>query len=529
MSTQESFNSFVKLGSSERWNVITKYLDLNVISELYQQSNFDLKKYKVLYKDNPKQDWDKIKGDIQDKINNVNDEINSLTNELEKKNVELEELRKEYYRLENLNNSKDFKFDINFIKNKLLQLNQQIDVIINKINNLNNELIDFNYKLTKINDTLSKYDIDELRNELQRLEDINSSISKVKVDWDYANITLNKYKKSLKLLDSIPCENKYPHCKFIKDANDDKDNYDDQIEKVNKIKNSLEKLYTEFDEEQIPNLKKKIKSIEAIEKQKYDILIKIEKSGGQFNVLQEKKDNLELEIKENENLINNYNKCISQDQQNLLNDLNNQILEIKKKLKEIDNQKIELAGHKGTLLCTLKSTNEMQDKHEKIAKLLKLHETINFALSKKGIVKFIIETKLPKINQEIFQLLNNIVDFTIKLKITGNDKLGIFISYPDKEYPIELGSGMEKLFTTIVMRVAISNISNMPKSNIMFIDEGFGSLDHDQINACGRLLKNLLFYYKNIIIISHVDAMKDNVDTIIEIQKFNNESIINYN
>jgi DNA repair exonuclease SbcCD ATPase subunit len=54
---------------------------------------------------------------------------------------------------------------------------------------------------------------------------------------------------------------------------------------------------------------------------------------------------------------------------------------------------------------------------------------------------------------------------------------------------------------------------------MLIIDEGFGALDESNIEACTRLLSSLKKWFKNIIIISHVDAIKDAVDNSLEIMK----------
>jgi len=44
-------------------------------------------------------------------------------------------------------------------------------------------------------------------------------------------------------------------------------------------------------------------------------------------------------------------------------------------------------------------------------------------------------------------------------------------------------------------------------------------LDETNVESCSRLLQSLKNYFKSIFIISHVDAVKDGVDNLIEITK----------
>ena len=54
---------------------------------------------------------------------------------------------------------------------------------------------------------------------------------------------------------------------------------------------------------------------------------------------------------------------------------------------------------------------------------------------------------------------------------------------------------------------------------MLMIDEGFGALDETNLEACGKLLQSLRKWFKNIMIISHIDAIKDIVDNTIDITK----------
>ena len=98
-----------------------------------------------------------------------------------------------------------------------------------------------------------------------------------------------------------------------------------------------------------------------------------------------------------------------------------------------------------------------------------------------------------------------------------NNNLNVYIDYGDSKRIIECASGMEKMMASIAIRVSLINISALPKSDVFIIDEGFGSLDETNVEACSRLLSSLKKYFKTILIISHVDAIKDIVDKNIEI------------
>ena len=159
-----------------------------------------------------------------------------------------------------------------------------------------------------------------------------------------------------------------------------------------------------------------------------------------------------------------------------------------------------------------------KDDYKKLNEDFKIHDLFSTAVSKKGIPTMLINSCLPKINKEIENILSGVVSFKIELlEDEKGNNLNVFIDYGDSKRVIECASGMEKMMASIAIRVALINVSSLPKSDVFIIDEGFGALDSSNVEACGRLLNSLKKYFKSIIIISHIDAIKDIVDKNIEI------------
>lgn len=98
----------------------------------------------------------------------------------------------------------------------------------------------------------------------------------------------------------------------------------------------------------------------------------------------------------------------------------------------------------------------------------------------------------------------------------------------DKQWPLELASGMERFVSSLAIRIALTNISNLPRSNFLAIDEGFGSMDADNLNATYQLFQYLKTRFSFSLIISHIDAMRDFTDQLLEIKKEDGFSSINF-
>ena len=136
-----------------------------------------------------------------------------------------------------------------------------------------------------------------------------------------------------------------------------------------------------------------------------------------------------------------------------------------------------------------------------------------------GISYDIIKKRLPIINDEISKVLANVVDFEIFFENDGN-KLDIFIKHPKHDpRPIEMGSGAEKTIAAMAIRLALLSVSSLPKSNLFILDEPATALDAENMEGFVRIVDMVKNYYQIVLLISHVDSLKDIADTTIEIEK----------
>ncbi len=144
-----------------------------------------------------------------------------------------------------------------------------------------------------------------------------------------------------------------------------------------------------------------------------------------------------------------------------------------------------------------------------------------------GISYEIIKQKLPEINAEIAKILSNIVNFSIFLE-NDDDKLDIMIKHPNFEpRPLEMGSGAEKTLASTAIRLALINVTSLPVSDIFILDEPGTALDQENLDGFVRILELIKSYFKTVILISHLDYLKDCVDLHITIDKKEGYAYIN--
>ena len=174
--------------------------------------------------------------------------------------------------------------------------------------------------------------------------------------------------------------------------------------------------------------------------------------------------------------------------------------------------------------------NNLTDQKQELADLREEYAAYDLfmrCMHSNGISYDIIKKKLPVINEEVSKVLANVVDFEIFFEDDGK-KLDIYIKHPRFDArPIEMGSGAEKTIAAMAIRLALLSVSSLPKSNIFVLDEPATALDAENMEGFVRILDMVKNYYSVVLLISHVDGLKDIVDMTIDIDQKDGFAYVN--
>mmetsp|Transcript_12082 Transcript_12082/g.29716 ORF Transcript_12082/g.29716 Transcript_12082/m.29716 type:complete len:195 (-) Transcript_12082:15-599(-) len=174
------------------------------------------------------------------------------------------------------------------------------------------------------------------------------------------------------------------------------------------------------------------------------------------------------------------------------------------------------------------------------------------ATSKNGIPSLLLDASIATLEEMMNSILFSVTDFQVTLR-NQKDGVDIFLCGKGNELTtrnqeiakadqnayhtesqqsilcsIANGSGYERFISGLVIQIALSWFSQKSKPDFIAIDEGFGCLDANNLGKIGVLFDYLRQQYQFLIIITHVDQIKDDVDNEIEILVNRGESQINY-
>lgn len=527
LSAQDELKMFISQGSTRRRQNLSRFLDLDVFEKMYEQAKNELNTTRAVLRTLPDRDWMALDIECYDKIDALSSDIERLDTELHDLHLRLNELRS------TLTSHADYTpvtpDQVAAQRARVSQLLSTVAAAESKITELRARGDELTARIDQIVLVQRDYDVDDIKKRIETFRDLSSTLKDLKHSLEKEESTVKLSERSLKILRDVPCGDKFPMCRFIKDAHLAEEKVAAQhikvtrtLERVNKVQEQL----SQYDGSMLIDTLKKIERVnDAMTKLQVELsttrveLVRLEtthaQSLTQLELAKNKLDELEEALKNDENA-----EVVS---------LRLEIDELVRSIKKKDSEKMQAATELGRIQTIMDKHSSERAARSDVLKKMQTYELITGAFSRRGIPAAIIKSQLPVINAELANILHGIVDFTVELESDEeSDAMDVYINYGDSRRVIELGSGMEKMIASVAIRVAMINISSLPKTDMFVLDEGFGALDDAGVEACNRLLTSLKRYFKTIIVITHVEGVKDSADIIIEVTKNEKDACVTY-
>ena len=536
LSLQGNNTLFIDKSQSERKDLMAQFMGLDIFDKLYEAANEDIKEVSALIRNFKRTDF---------------------TTELATKETDLKESKKIVNELEitlkDLNKKKDG------IQNQISDLKESLAPIDNRLElstleaakgSIESKLVtnrkDREDKESKINEYQTL--LNEVSQSINQHSEINGlSIDDAKKEWDLAKGKIadvqqqidrleSQYESNLDKLKHLEQHEYDPNCQycmnnvFVKDAIATKEvvkTQESQLETLNIAHHALIKATEPFADvdgvwTSLVELRNKYQKGEII----------IQKTQAEWDGLGTQYELLITQLSGVKADINRYNAISETILQN--KEINEHIktLEIQKKEFDKDisdtNKKIlQKTGEIGSIDSFINTTKAKISEVKDLENKNTLYTYYLDAVKKDGVPYELISKAMPVIENEVNNILAQVVDFSLSMDTDGKN-INAKLVYEDQEWTLEMGSGMEKFISGLAIRVALINICGLPRPNFLVIDEGFGTLDADNLSSLFMMMQYLKTQFDFIWVISHLEQMRDIVDGLIEIKKENGFSKIKF-
>ena len=207
-------------------------------------------------------------------------------------------------------------------------------------------------------------------------------------------------------------------------------------------------------------------------------------------------------------------------------------------LREDENRTRDLVGaarQKVDVLTTLRGRKKDFDgQREELNQQIVRHKTLERAFGKDGVPALLIEQALPQIEQKANDLLDRLSDGQMSIRFVTQaeykdkkrddlkETLDIQISDSSGLRDYEMYSGGEAFRVNFAIRLALSEILAQRKGarlQTLVIDEGFGSQDAQGRQRLIEAINLVKHDFAKILVITHLDELKDAFPNRIEIEK----------
>ena len=530
LSAQHDSFGFINEGSTKRKEILAKFLDLEIFDEMHKAVKKDSSEMRGRIKHLNGVDWEKKRKKAGIEYSEIIDEINAKTTQCEKHTKRLKVLNEEQSLIEDqVKAASKREVDIDSVTLMLSKAQKGLVKTQKELEALSHQITSEELKIKVLETSLAGAET-----AASKAQDTIDFLAHM--DQEIENKALNLRKSgrkqaSLQSKIDILHDHEYdPDCKFCCDNEFVKRAEEAKIEivEINKQVNSrtitlttLQKNRSEYkdsDQLAIINRFESVKSdLEKLRRSLKTKELQLENLKGKVSLC-------EHTIPKHKDDISYYNDNIEayENLSSLRRDLQaiNKSITIKDKAcKTCQKQLLNLMSEKGSTKRLIEEAKEGIVKVKNAERDYIAYDLFVQATHPNGISYGVIKSMLSVINAEISAVLSSIVDFEVTIA-NDDSSLEIYLRHPKHDpRPLSMGSGAEKTIASMAIRLALISVSSLPRPDFFILDEPATALDAEHMEGFVRLLQMIKAHFKTVLLITHLESLKDVVDKTIDIDK----------
>jgi DNA repair exonuclease SbcCD ATPase subunit len=383
-----------------------------------------------------------------------------------------------------------------------------------------------------LNTKISQYEKDKVSEKYSKLEKLEDERDLFQIEIDKLKIDVRQKLDKIEKLGNLTYDEDCDNCMsnpFTLDAIETQKNLDKDkllaqqyVAKKKTMEDRIQKMF---------KVRAFKTDLDSLLEQLHSLNVKETHTKTQQNLLEEKRNNIFNQLNSINSEIQKYHNhekdiLFNTQIESEIDNLQNQSDNLDYQLDTVSNKVKKLYADIKVLKTNEKQINDNISKVEKLEGDHQAYQYLLEAIRRDGVPYDLISKSLPTVEGAVNDILSQIVDFSIIFNMDGKVIDTHIVYDDDRVWPLELSSGMERFISSLAIRVGLINVSNLPRSNFLAIDEGWGTMDSENINSVYSLFQYLKTQFQFSLIVSHIDSMRDAVDTLLEVKKTNSHSNI---
>ncbi len=525
MSSQMGAMTFINEGSTKRKEILAKFLDLDQFEKKFKLSKNDSIETRALLKKLEDNTFDEDITQLLGQLTDNEKARETQERKCTKLTTELETISERVREIDGLFASAPVEL-INIGKEtaRLAAAGQEKSDYNLKAAQAKNQKKDVLEQAKVLKGLLDKTDVSALKEKITECEELQKELTSLEAEINLRENQKENYEKKVSILGEVPCGPEFSHCKFIKDAYESKSLLDACRKSLMALRRRHNQLTTKLEGMDVETLEAERKLYNDRDKEYTDLCteatnldLSLAKIKNKIHLLVNEMASIKTKIEVyelNKEAIENREELIKEQ-----DDLKEKSIKMESDIAICDTKVLDLVKQHGGIETQIENIKDKQQELEDLRTDYAAYDLFMRCTHPNGISYDVVKRMLPLINEEVSTVLANVTDFDIFFEAEKN-KLDIFIKHPKYEArPLEMASGAEKTLAAIAIRIALTNVSTLPKSDIMIMDEPGTALDAENLEGFMRVMEMIKGYYKTVLLITHLDSLKDIADMTIDIER----------
>ena len=535
LSLQGNNALFIDKSQTERKEILSQFIGVDIFDKLYQKASEEFKDTTTLIKKFKRDDFTTKLADIDTRLVAKKNEYKLTTTQYDSLKDEEETLNKQIISL----NEKIIKLNadsgksIDELQSTLNSLESRKAQIIQGKEEIQTRIEEKEGVQIKLEEEIDSYDEDDITKRYNEYNQQKQELSKLNIELDKLQIR----KESLEeRVEHVKSHEYNPDCEIC--LKNSEEYIDAKISLQSELSIVVEEM-SEFEKskdvieaslEINSEVNQQFTNLNNLKVQEDKVSREISGLINKLSTTETQEIRLEAQVTEQTKLIEEYLKNEQTIENNRkirveISGVRDKLSIIKNDLKQSNTLVLKLNGEVSSLQNQKETIEERINEVKELEEQHRLFEYYLNSLGKDGVSYELISKALPMIEGEVNNILTQVVEFGMQLEMDGKN-INAYIVYDDQKWSLEMCSGMERFISGLAIRIALINVCNLPRPNFLVVDEGFGTLDNENLTSLYMLFSYLKTQFDFVMIISHIDSMRDVVDSLLEVKKVNGFSSI---